>query len=1063
MATIIENFVGNYLLNKLAAFIEEKVVMIYGVKDELKRLETKMKNIRAFLRDADRRRITDEVVNNWLNQLKDVMYDADDLIDLWRYNYQSLPPEEPSALFQLTTCCPLPLFSCFLSNPMHLEIAEQVKSLNVRLEDISNDMSRLNLQQLPSEFRQISTVDASVSSSIIGVDIVGNEIEESAKKLVKMATTDNKQNFNNIAITGMGGIGKTTLAQRIYNDQTIKNNFGIKIWLRVSQYYSPTQLIKEAITNAGGNFEQAESIPMLLSILESVISKKSFFLVLDDVWKPDILVNLLLDVLTKATNGVILVTTRDQTVAMQMGVRAENIHQATILSINSGWEMLCKKTYLINTIDIEYLQGVGIEIVKRCGGLPLAIKAIAGVLAGKSKSINEWENVLKNKMWSVDDLPKEINGALYLSYEDLSADLKQCFLYCSFYPSNKAMHRNDIVEDWIAQGFIKEREYQIIEESAADCYDELIKRHLLEPVPFYTDHSECKMHDVLKSLGQCLSMGESFSGDQMFPSASTISRLRHLFIGEANETISLPGAKNEPLRLRTFIILKCLSEIDNQIFIRIKNLRVLCINEKGLKSIPDSIGDLIHLRELDLDYSSISNLPESIGSLTNLLFLKLAFCKLLNVLPTSLTRLCNLRHLKVEGTPLTFFPKGLGRLEKLTEIWGFQVVDDGDHDGWDLKELEGLFQLRRILIHKLERAKNVSVVIANKTHLKELVLTFSKKCFCCNCRSGDVEELENKNNQEILEKLYPPPCIEKFEIMNYRGKTLPKWMSSSSLGDIFSNLQYLCLTGWSCCTDLPPLGLLPSLKYLKIRGASSIVRISPDFLGIRWWKGPNLPILFPKLEYLFFENMPNWKEWTLPCSEGENSPSFHLMPHIKTFVIEKCPKLRVLPEGLKQLKEIKRLSFKEADSIRSIHDLPFECGTFCLTENRYLESLSNLPGVKEIHFHSNPNLRHVSKLDSLELIILEDHEMECLPEWLMKFMEERKGHKADKIHLDLFCNKVLLERCQKNGPDWPIIECFSSVSVHNEDRSASLKYTREPESYYANLSKTISKVHRPLL
>jgi Leucine-rich repeat (LRR) protein len=908
-------------------------------------------------------------------------------------------------------------------------------------------MSSLNLQQLNSEVRQISRVDASVSSPVIGVDVVGNEIEESANKLVKMAMIDNKQKFNHIAITGMGGIGKTTLAQRIYNDQIIQDSFDLKIWLHVSQSYSPTQLIKEAITNAGGNPGQAESVPQLLPILARVVSEKSFFLVLDDVWKPDVLVNLLWDILTKATNGVILVTTRDQTVAMQMGASGEHIHQATILSKESSWDLLCKKAYLTDTTDIENLKGVGIEIVKRCGGLPLAIKAIAGMLAAKSKRTREWENI-KNKMWSVNGLPKEINEIIFLSYEDLSADLKQCFLYCSFYPSNKSMHRDDLVEYWIAEGIIKEREEQIIEDTAEVCYYELIRRHLLEPDPsLSTNQSRWKIHDVLKSLGQYLSMGESFSGDQVLPSASTIFRLRHLFIGVANERISIASAKNEPLSLRTFMILECLSEIDNQIFRMFKKLRVLCINGKGLKSIPDSIGNLIHLRELNLDRSSISNLPESIGSLTNLLFLRLNNCKLLNALPKSLTRLCNLRHLNIEGTPLTVFPKGLGGLHKLTEIKGFQVVDDRGHDedqgGWDLQELEGLFQLRRIAIYKLERAKNISDVIADKTHLKQLTLNFSKVVRC----SGDVEELENKNSMEILEKLYPPSSIENILITNYIGKMLPKWMSSSSLGNHFSNLQYLHLIGWSCCTDLPLLGSLPELKYLKIKGASSIVRIDLEFLGVSSWESRNLQTAFPKLEYLFFKNMPNWEEWVLSGFEGENSPSFQLMPCIKEVTIEKCPKLRELPEGLKQLRELVKLLVREADSIKSIQDFPFRCERFESKKNRCLESLSNLPGVKKVIIDSNPNLGHVSKLDSLELLYLKDSKMERLPEWL-KVIE---GPKADKIHLDLFCNKSLLKRCKKNGPDWTIINCFSSVSVYNEDRSASLEYTKEPESYYESL------------
>jgi Leucine-rich repeat (LRR) protein len=1021
MAKIIEDFISDYLLKKLVAFTEEKVVMIAGVKNELKKLEVRMRHIGAFLADADRRRITDESVNKWLNELKDVMYDADDMIEIWRHNYQSSPPEEPPSLSYSPISCHLPLLSCFRTILVRHEIAQQVKSLNVRLQEILKNMTDLNIQQLQSEVREIIVVNAArVSSPVIEVDVVGNEIEESAIKLVKMAMMYDKQKFNLIAITGMGGVGKTTLAQRIYNDQTIKNNYVIKMWLSVSQSYSPPQLIKEAIRNAGGNPGQAERESELLPILVEVISGKSFFLVLDDVWKSDVWLNLLENPLkTNTTHGVILITTRDQTIAMQMGVKTEHIHQATILSTKSGWELLCKKAYLTDTIDIKNLTEVGVEIVKRCGGLPLAIKAIAGMLAAKSKSKREWENVLKNNTWSINGLPREMDGALYLSYEDLSADLKQCFLYCSLYPSNRAMHYRDLVEAWIAEGFIKEKEGQIIEDSAEECYYELIRRHLLEPDPSIADHSICRMHDLLKSLGQYLSKGDSFSGDHVLPNVTIISRLRHLYIAETSETICIPGTTKEPLKLRTFMISECLSDIESDIFKRLKNLRVLSINEKGLKSIPDSIGDLIHLRELDLDRSSISNLPESIGSLTNLLFLNLAGCKLLNALPKSLTQLCNLRHLNVQDTPLTIVPKGLGRLQKLTEIRGYQVIGNNDHDedqdGWDLQELERLSQLRMIEISKLERATNVSAVLANKTHLKKLFLIFSELV----ASSDHDGELENENSKKILEKLHPPPGVEDVQITNYRGKILPRWLSPSPLVELLPNLKYMQLIGWTNITDLPPLGLLPNLKYLRVLGASSIVKINSDFLGIKGWKGPNLSAAFPKLECLIFKNMPNWEEWVLSDFEGDKSPSWQLMPRIKQLTIMKCPKLRALPIGLQQLTTVKQLVVGEADSIISIQDFSFRCEEFMVCYNRCLESLSNLPGVKEVYIVSNPNLRHVSKLDSLENLYLKDYEIEQLLEWLMKLTEERKGDKDHKLKFHITCNKALFERCLNDATIGP--------------------------------------------
>jgi Leucine-rich repeat (LRR) protein len=1052
MAAVVESFVSDYLLGKLVAFTEEKVVMIAGVKDELKKLERRMRRVGAFLKDAEVKRITDESVNNWLNELKDVMYDADDMIDLWRFKKQSLPPEEPSSSSISPTCCPFPLFSCFHSISLRHEIAQQIKTLNIRLDEIFKDMASLNLQHIQSEVRVVGRMDARVSSPVIEADIVGSEIEEGANKLVKMVVIDNKKKFNLIAITGMGGIGKTTLAQKIYNSTTIKNSYAERIWLSVSQSKSPSQLIKVAIRNIGGNPGNAKMESELLLILADAISGKSFFLVLDDVWNPDQSVNLLQNALkSTATYGFILVTTRDQRVAMKMG--ATYIHQVNVLSPKSGWELLCKRAYLTDIDDIKNLEEVGTKIVGNCGGLPLAIKTIGGMLATKNKSKTEWNNILKSSSWSISGLPQEIDRALLLSYEDLSPQLKQCFLYCSLYPQDVLISRYYLIRFWMAEGLVEERNNQIMESTAEDYYHELIRRHLLEPdhIMEFADQSRCRMHDLLRSLAQYLSKEESFVADGVLPDPDAMSRLRRLSIEEANERISIPGPPTEPLRLRSFIISKCLSQIENHTFVRLKHLRVLHINEKGLNNIPESIGDMIHLRLLDLNNTSISTIPESIGLLINLLFLSLKDCELLHALPRGITRLCNLQHLNLQRTPLTFVPKGLGRLKKLTQIWGFQIVGDDGHDedknGWDLKELEGLSQLRRMSISKLERAKDVFVMLTSKKHLIELKLIYTKVIES----SGHEKEQKNENSTEILEKLCPPLCIEDLQIKHFDGKTLPRWMSLCYLGDLLPNLQYLHLVRWSCCTDLPPLGLLPNLKYLRVKGASAIVRISSEFLGMSGWKGPNVPTAFPKLEFLILRSMPNLEEWVLSDFKGEDSISWQLMPRIKQLAIENCPKLRALPEGLQQLTTVKELIVRETHNIRSIQTFSFECEKLLIENNQCLEILSNLPGVKRLEVGHIYNLACVSRLDSLESILLVDYRSEGLPKWLVTLMEERKGHSTDKLHLDLFCRTTLLERCLKEGPDWPIIKCFSSVSAYNKEKTAYLEYIREPESYFANL------------
>ncbi|THU63568.1 hypothetical protein C4D60_Mb01t17200 [Musa balbisiana] len=181
-------------------------------------------------------------------------------------------------------------------------------------------------------------------------------------------------------------------------------------------------MIRGAEIDYGQATERAELEPMLRRAIEG----KSVFLVLDDVWLADVWVNLLRTPPSSAmATRRILITTRDRKIANQMG--AVHIHNVKLLREDEGWELLCRSASLQRKKDILNLRDIGIGIVRKCHGLPLAIKTLGGVLMTKEKSWGEWEKVLDNGAWTMSKLPKELNGALYLSYEDLPSHLKQCF------------------------------------------------------------------------------------------------------------------------------------------------------------------------------------------------------------------------------------------------------------------------------------------------------------------------------------------------------------------------------------------------------------------------------------------------------------------------------------------------------------------------------------------------------------------------------------------------------------------------------------------------------------
>ncbi|OAY85687.1 putative disease resistance protein RGA3 [Ananas comosus] len=1065
---------------KLAALIHDKAAAILGVKEELGKLQRRMDRIDCALKDAGWRRTNKDATtatNCWLSELKSILHEASDVFDDCRSEGGKLRNNElPSASSGLSILRRIPLISNFSTVLVRNKIAGRIRKLNDRIDEVAKDAWIVNLEQVKPEGRVApDTSSTRETCEIIEADVVGSEIEDATDELVEMTVTNDRRNFQVTAVTGMGGIGKTTLAQKVYNNPRIGDHFQVRIWICVTQNYSDVRLLQEITRKAGGSHGSAERVSELLPILSWTLGGRSIFLVLDDVWRSDVWTDLLRNPLQNgAASGCVLVTTRDQNVAMRMG--AKHIHRVEKMSIDSGWELLCKKTYLEEGgEDAQSLRSVGVQIVNKCGGLPLAIRVTAGLLTTKEKRKKEWDKVLRSNAWSMSELPEEFRGALYLSYDDLPPHLKQCFLSLCLYPEDYGLDRWDLRRMWVAEGFVNQEEGLLMEELAEQYYFELIRRSLLQPDPFYVDQERCTIHDLLRSLAQYLSQGESYYGDPQSLDTTAISKLCRLSIAQRGEIVTIPGPETEGLRLKTLLLTASPPRIEHNLFSRFPRLQVLLLNGKGIKCIPDSVGNLRHLRLLDLNHTSISKLPDSFGFLTNLQILNLQYCKFLDTLPRSITRLCNLRRLGLCGTPLRRVPEGIGRLQLLNDLQGFIInADDScntEQNSWDLEELESLGQLRWLRLHILEGKRNANsmqpiddtidqvrtaappgnraFVLANKAFLKKLAVS-------CTLQTGRAKaplytEEEISKVEDTLEKLQPPRCLEALLISNFCGQRLPSWIQSSSLGTYLPYLTYVSFIGLPLCSQLPPLGQLPHLRYLEFKNALAIVTIGPELLGSGVCDGVHTATVFPKLEFLFITDMPNWEEWSLVGSETGNllSCSLRVMPRLEVLHVIGCPKLRALPKGLQQLRALRILRATMAHSLSVIEDFLF------ITEleiemNNGMEKVSNLPALRKLTVWNTPALKCVDSLVALQYLELQDYSMESLPEWLLRLVQQRVHLRDNVLQLVMRCSIALIQRCLKGGPDWPIIECFSRVSAYTEDRSAYLEYTKQSGCYRTN-------------
>ncbi|CAL5381808.1 unnamed protein product [Camellia sinensis] len=1018
--------------------------------------------IRAFLDDAEEKQIENRAVKMWLEELTDLAYDLDDILD--EFSIEALPrkltPESQAADTKKRKLGDVIPTWCKAFNPTTIlpyftrSSTSNIEEITTRLQSIFERGSRLGLEKIVAGesakawHRPPSTSSLIHESRIYGRD---KEKEDIIDFLLRDESNDSKVGV--LPIVGMGGLGKTTLAQMVYNDEVVNKHFDLKAWVCVSDEFDTMRISKvilESITSKACEFKELNQVQVQLK--QNLIGKK-ILIVLDDVWDKkyndwNILKGPFNDGVSRSK---IIVTTRDKNVASIMGTVQNHLLQH--LSDDDCWSVFEQHAFGNRSMDANpNLVFIGRKIVGKCKGLPLAARTLGGLLWCKERD-DEWEIILNSKIWDLTEQGNEIPPALRLSYYHLPSHLKRCFAYCSILPKDYEFEEEELVFLWMAEGLLQQQNgKKRMEDLGVEYFRELQSMSFFQPSSG-GESSKFVMHDLINDLAQSVAGYTCFRLEDKLKDQEQCRKLksaRHSsYMQSEFDAIKKFETFYEAENVRTFLPLSLsknrycylTSKVPLELLPKMKRLRVLSLNRYEIgELIPKSIGDLKHLRYLDFSYTNIETVPESLGTLYNLQTLMLKGCPELRKLPADMGNLINLRHLDmIDSNSLEEMPRGIGKLTSLQTLSNFIVMKD---NGFRISELGNLIHLGGTLCIS---------GIAN------VVDPFDARGVCLNDKQGiDVltmlwssESLDGLRNEmvetEVLDILQPHKKLKELHIRGYHGMSFPTW-----IGDrLFSKMVCMKLQNCKNCTSLPPLGQLPSLKDLHIEGMSGVKHVGCEFYGQHCAKP------FPLLETLSFENMSEWEDWNIFGIDKE----VQTFTRVSKLSIEKCPKLvGMLPSNLPCLKtlEIKNCPqlLVEASSLvlpsltsPSMSDVQLPSLLVLLETCNVLEpsSLTRLnirnvsipeslynPSIDDEVMLANAMSKHLSSVTSLSIEGIQ--KLALLPKWLtqgLKGLKELKIGKCNEL-TTLWQNEAGLQHSLLALKRLNIYSCPQLVSLFEE-------------------------------
>ncbi|KAL5822445.1 hypothetical protein ACOSQ4_020345 [Xanthoceras sorbifolium] len=617
----------SHVVERLGDFLIEGAVFFGGVRNELMWLNNELSRMQSFLKDADEKQDEDVRISNWVSEVNQLACDIEDVLDTFR---DRLKVQRNRGCFHSVCCC---IFHKGVYN-MHEKLAQFID----RIKELSGRGVQYGLQYFDGMREQPSRSTSFFASE----EVIGFE-DEFQTLLARLLDPDPRRLV--ISICGMGGLGKTTLAAKLYNDPHVTRSFNCRGWVSVSQSYTTRDLLLRMIISLGFDSIRTEYLDrmnetLLAQHLYKSLQEQSYFLVIDDIWDKEVWKSLERAFPDK-NGGRVIITTRLREIAERSAERI-TAHALRFLSQEESWELFRVQTFRNFYAPYEVLGMLGKEIVGKCHGLPLAIKALGGLLSRKKPE--EWKVVRHQLQQHLSFGSIDLRSILTLSFDSLPHQLKLCFLYLSCFPEDFEIKIEKLIHLLVAEGFIPQVEDHTMEEVAEQYLHELIDRNLIQVGQRYWGRIlTCRVHNIIHDLA-IEKASTNFLGtyDEVNHSniSSIISSCPRQAIYSSIESCSWLQESNPRLRS---LFLYGEYEFVVPMWERFGSLRILVNSYIGNNDYVTR--KLIHLKYLGLKDSFIFLLPSIVFNLPRLQTLEVPRSVFPVDLPAEISKSQELRHL----------------------------------------------------------------------------------------------------------------------------------------------------------------------------------------------------------------------------------------------------------------------------------------------------------------------------------------------------------------------------------------------------------------------------------